>query len=396
MFDAFVENPIPTSIGLFTLALTIIALNLIAIIVFLRKKTNVAPVDYPLLSLLVANLLQGTITLPTYALKKINSFGDYEQAIICDIYRFSFFVCAHASIASLLVSNVDRLLALFYSLRYWEIVTKIRITAVVAFTWLFVICFDITPLFISIEDDKCHYTPTKVWSVSMHIVMNIIPLPLLLAGYIVTIRIAYKHVRKNDPLRSRNLSRREKVRIICGIRATKKVMMIIGSYFICVGPACVYYLLEWLCPSCCTTDYRRYREQYVRFFLKVLVNVYAVVSAIIFYWNSKDFRKKVREVLSGREKAKDLLDNVHKSDKNYTKDELCWEKDSDQSSLISLKRNKDTSLDGLQRESGSDSLVESRLERRVLEQAITSRTDIFERSLAKSLNKENKMLLSNV
>ena len=337
MFDPFEENPVPTCIGLFALALTIIVLNSIAIIVFLRKKGNVAPFDYPLLSLLVANLLQGTLTLPAYALKKINSFGDSEKAIICDVYRFSFFVCAHASIMSLLVSNVDRLLALLYSLRYWEIVTKTRISAVVAFSWLFVICFDIVPLFTAAGEKLCHYTPTKQWSISMHIVMNIIPLPLLLAGYIVTIRIAYKHARKNDPFKSRNLSRRDKVRIICGIRATKKVMMIIGSYFICVGPACVYYLLQWLCLSCFTRDYDMNRKQYTQFFLKVLVNIYAVVSAIIFYWNSKDFRRKAREILSRREKSSTLLDNLNNTEKKSAKNEGSWEKDSDCSSFVSLK-----------------------------------------------------------
>ena len=353
MYDAFVENPIPTSVGLFMLAATIIVLNLIAIMVFIRKRDSKPPVDYPLLSLLIANLLQGTMTLPAYALKKINAFGDFEQAIICDVYRFSFFVCAHASIMSLLVSNVDRLIALFYSLRYWEIVTKTRISIAVSLTWLFVICFDMVPLLTPVENASCHYTPTKAWSVSMHIVMNIIPLPLLLAGYIVTIRIAYKHARKNDSFSSRNLSRREKVKIICGIRATKKVMLIIGCYFICVGPACVYYLLEWLCMSCFTAEYKIHREQYVHFFLKVLVNVYAVVSAIIFYWNSKDFRRKAREMLSGREKPKTSLDNVNSSigdqryaiKKNELKKKDSWEKDSDCSSLVSCSNVSNISVD---------------------------------------------------
>lgn len=311
MYDPFVEHPIPTSVGLFILAAAIVLLNLIAILVFIQRRGNKPPVDYPLLSLLIANLLQGTMTLPAYALKKINAFGEFEQAIICDIYRFSFFVCAHASIMSLLVSTLDRLIALFYSLRYWEIVTRSRITVVVLLSWLFVICFDMVPLITTVEGAKCHYTPVKEWSISMHTVMNIVPLPLLLAGYTVTIRIAYRHARKNPSVNTKNMSKREKMRIICGIRATRKVTMIIGSYFVCVGPACVYYLLEWLCTSCFTADYKHYREQYVHFFLKVLVNVYAVVSAVIFYWNSKDFRRKAREVISGRERSKASLENCN-------------------------------------------------------------------------------------
>ena len=49
----------------------------------------------------------------------------------------------------------------------------------------------------------------------------------------------------------------------------------------------------------------------MHFFLKVLVNVYAVVSAVIFYWNSKDFRRKAREVISGRERSKASLENCN-------------------------------------------------------------------------------------
>ena len=343
-FDAFVENPIPTSIGLFSLAIIIIVLNSIAILVFLRRKTNAAPVDFPLLSLLVANLLQGSLTLPAYALKKISSFGDNEHAIICDIYRFSFFVSAHASILSLMASSIDRLLALLYPLRYWEIVSRKRIFVVVAVIWLFVICFDIIPFFTPIKYDKCHYTPVKSWSVSMDILMNIIPLPLLLVSYIVTIRIAYSHARRDVTVNSRNLSRRDKVRILCSIRATRKAVLIIGSYFIFVGPACVYYLLEWLCHSCFTIDYKIHKEQYLHFVLKVLVNVHAVVSAVIFYWNSKDFRRKVREVLSGREGTTSHPSSLNSPKKMTMNTENFCDNESDCSSLMTLKKSKNTPL----------------------------------------------------
>ncbi|XP_065057736.1 alpha-1B adrenergic receptor-like [Rhopilema esculentum] len=308
-YDPFIEQPIPTAVGLFTLAAIILTLNLVAIMVFIKKRKNKPPVDFPLLSLLIANVLQGTLTLPAYALKKINAFGDYEQAIICDIYRFSFFVCAHASIMSLLASNVDRLIALAYSLRYYEIVTTFRIKIILFATWMFVIAFDSVPLFSKKQNRACHYVPTKTWSVSMHIVMNIIPLPLLLVGYIITIRIAYQHARKlRRSLREKGVSRKEKVKAICRIRATKKVSLIIGSYFICVGPACVYYLLEWLCVSCFSIGYKLYREQYLHFFLKVLVNINAIISAIIFYWNSKDFRRSARDMLGGRDSTKNTME----------------------------------------------------------------------------------------
>lgn len=302
-YDPFATHPTPTAIGLFLLALIMVTLNLVAIIVFVKQQTRKPPVDYPLLGLLTANLLQGVLTLPSYALKKINALGSYEQGIICDIYRFSYFFCTHASIMCLLVSCFDRLIALVYSLRYWQIITKRRICVAVCATWVFVLAFDVLPFFISSGDNTegCHYVPTKSWSVPMHIVMNIIPLPLLLGSYVVTIKIAYKHERKaKGTLKMSKLNRKERIRMVCGIRATKKVIMIIGSYFICVAPACIYYLMEWLCKSCFSQEYTRNHEQIVHFFIKVLVTVFAIVSAVIFFWNSKIFRKKVRELLSRR------------------------------------------------------------------------------------------------
>ena len=94
-YDPFMENPIPTAIGLFLLAFAMVVLNLVAIVVFKKKNRAKPPVDYPLLSLLVANLLQGILTLPSYALKKINAWGPDQQAVVCDIYRFVIRVIWH-------------------------------------------------------------------------------------------------------------------------------------------------------------------------------------------------------------------------------------------------------------------------------------------------------------
>ena len=312
-YDPFVAHPTPTAIGLFLLASIMVTLNLLGIIVFIKRQRRKPPVDYPLLGLLIANLLQGILTLPSYALKKINAFGSYEQGIICDIYRFSYFFCTHASIMCLLVSCFDRLIALVYSLHYGQIITKRRICAAVCAAWVFVLAFDVLPFFIprGVNTEGCHYVPTKSWSVPMHVVMNIIPLPLLLGSYVVTIRIAYKHERKaKGTLKMSQLNRKERIRMICGIRATRKVIMIIGSYFICVAPACIYYLLQWLCKSCFTQEYTQNYEQIMHFFLKVLVNAFAIVSAVIFFWNSKLFRNNVRELLSRKSASDSFRESI--------------------------------------------------------------------------------------
>ncbi len=302
-YDPFVQHPIPTAIGLFLLAFVIVTLNLVAIVVFVKKQRTKPPVDYPLLSLLFANMLQGTVTLPAYALKKINAWGAEEQAYICDLYRYSYFLCAHASILSLLASSFDRLIALVYSLSYWQIVTKRRIMITLICIWCGVIAFDALPLLPTYsKSHSCHYVPTKAWSVSMHVIMNIIPLPILLANYIVTIRIAFKHTKRTQlDLNCSKLGRRDKLNMLYNMRATRKVLLIIGSYFLCVGPACIYYLLEWLCRSCYTKEYKEHREQYVRFVMKVLVKFNAVISPVLFFWKSKVFRKSVREVFSTKD-----------------------------------------------------------------------------------------------
>ena len=219
-------------------------------------------------------------------------------------------MCAHASILSVLASSIDRLIALVYSLRYWQIVTKKRISVIMCCMWIGIIAFDIIPLFPfrRLGKQTCHYVPTKPWSVTMHVVMNIIPLPILVATYIATIRIAFKHAQRiqlDKNLQSSKLGRKEKITMLYNMRATRKVLLIIASYFICVGPACIYYLLEWLCGKCQTARYKQHYEQYVHFVLKVLVNFNAVVSAVIFFWNSKIFRKNAKEIFSVRDRFND-------------------------------------------------------------------------------------------
>ena len=302
--DPFVEHPIPTVVGLFLLSAIIIALNLLAIVVFVLRAKSRYPVDYPLVSLLVANTLQGLITIPAYALKKWKPGSSSQQAIICNAFRFTYFLCAHASILSLLTSSCDRIIALYYALRYQEFVTKKRLLLVLIGIWMFVIAFDLIPFFpVNLTDsDGCHYVPNKQWSVTMHILLNIIPFPILILNSIFIVRVAMRHVERQKSInkeksRSRPKRSLRNVQFIFQMKATQKVLLITGTYILCVGPACVYYLLVWLCPHCFSSSYKHH-QQWVRFVVKLLVHSHALLSPIIFFWRSKLFRSEAKRVLS--------------------------------------------------------------------------------------------------
>ena len=292
--DPFEEHPIPTVCCLFFLALVIVIVNVATVISHLqkansqrnKKKSTVNlnlkhPVDYIILVLLFSNILQGLVTLPTYALKKWKVGSKDVEAAICDTFRFSYFLCLHLLIFISVLSSFDQIIAVISPFRYIKIFSKCHIfTAIVGIVSVSLI-YNILPFFpiAEKETEKCTYVPFKGWSVANHIIQLIL-LAILVINNIYLTRVAYKHT----------LNRRSKGRMAADnckwyemmkLKATRTVIIMITAYIICWGPLIIYYLLVWLCQKCFPASYMTY-DQWTRFFVKVLGMLYSLWSPIIF------------------------------------------------------------------------------------------------------------------
>ena len=85
------------------------------------------------------DLLVGTVTQPTYIAMEIFRIADGSVNTYCNIFENIFrpfaYLSTLPSLFHLALISIERYIALKYALRYHEIVTKLRLTIGVRFSW---------------------------------------------------------------------------------------------------------------------------------------------------------------------------------------------------------------------------------------------------------------------
>ena len=89
-------------------------------------------------SLAIADLLVGFIAMPSYILKKFD-WSEPLQTIICDVFRSSYFLTSCASVLSVSLISVERLIAIRKPLDHVTIVTRGRVVMALFVAWFDVI-----------------------------------------------------------------------------------------------------------------------------------------------------------------------------------------------------------------------------------------------------------------
>ena len=98
-------NPLVALISLCLLGLLVALLNLSALAI-MRMPVKRKYFSYPLLWLTASNVLIGIFPLPLYGLKKYNFESSAVASIICDAWRYSYFVTSHISMITLVVMTL--------------------------------------------------------------------------------------------------------------------------------------------------------------------------------------------------------------------------------------------------------------------------------------------------
>ena len=115
--------------------------------------------------------------------------------VICDIYRFSFFLSSHISIYNIVVSNFNRIIALTSLFKYRKIVIKRLLFNVPGTIDVSSLLFDIIPFFFSTDSNgkQCHYVPFQIWSITYNGDTVLVPLFILIVNYILTTHVVQRH-----------------------------------------------------------------------------------------------------------------------------------------------------------------------------------------------------------
>lgn len=267
-------------------------------------------------SLAIADFLAGIIAMPSYILKKF-SLGKSTDVIVCDVFRFSYFLTGYASILSLSVISVERLLAVKSPLRYTTVVTHKRVIAGLILAWLHAIIISSLP-FVPWDPNspykECNYEPTRWWSIMVIISNVIFPFLLIVTCYTYMYLIARSHIKKilsnrncvgNDKARRPRRQSNER-------RASTTILIVIGVFVASWFPSCFYYFLQKTCPQCFSDSFRS-KQSIFNALVKMLTFTSSFANPIIYSWRSRHFRNAFYNILtkiSGRVSRAQRTDSI--------------------------------------------------------------------------------------
>ena len=252
-------------------------------------------------SLAIADFLAGIIAMPSYILKKF-PLGESADVIICDVFRFSYFLTGYASILSLSVISVERLLAVKSPLRYTTVVTHKRVIMGLTLAWIdamFISSLPFVPWDPNSPYKECNYEPTRWWSIMVIISNVILPFLLIATCYTYMYLTARSHIKKilsnrksveND--RAKKTRRQSNER-----RASTTILIVIGVFVASWFPSCFYYFLQKTCPQCFSDSFRS-KQSIFNALVKILTFTSSFANPIIYCWRSRHFRNAFFSILT--------------------------------------------------------------------------------------------------
>ncbi|XP_031565310.1 D(2) dopamine receptor A-like isoform X2 [Actinia tenebrosa] len=319
---------------------TIVGNVLVCIAIYIQP--NLHTVTYcSIFSLALADLMAGMIAMPSYIAKKFIEHGPYAK-FVCDASRFSYFISGYASILSLSVISVERLVAVKNPLAYVNVVTRKRILMALVLIWVDTLVVSLLP-FIPLpgsDSQECNYEPTWWWSVMVIVSNVIVPFLVIVLCYLYIYFIARTHMQRiKSERKSVRVSLTNK-RIGAKERKERKerkanvtIMIVIGVFVVCWFPSCIYYFLQKVCPQCFPEDFTASRG-IINALVKILTFTSSFCNPIIYCWRSNDFRNAFIKILL--RKSRNLSASFRSTSRSSAKGN---------SSLMKPKPNEDNTKD---------------------------------------------------
>lgn len=245
-------------------------------------------------SLAIADLMAGLIAIPSYIFKKFTWEEPYDT-IVCDTFRASYFLTGYASILSLSIISVERLIAIKIPLKHMTIVTRRRVIVALLFVWSEALIISSLPFVPWDSNDsykQCNYQPPHWWSIMVIISNVIVPFLVIVACYTFMYLTAQTHIKKicsdkkgvkyNTVHFSACRERNER-------RGNITIMIVIGVFVLSWFPSCFYYFLQKTCPQCFSESFES-KESIVNALVKILTFTSSFLNPMIYCWRSREFR----------------------------------------------------------------------------------------------------------
>ncbi|XP_078371401.1 adenosine receptor A1-like [Oculina patagonica] len=279
----------------FLSVLPTIMLNALVILAVTTKRRLRTNSNVLLACLAGTDLSTGMVVYPvaiTVDMKRILGVGPF--CTLEKLYLVTLIMVSFASFSHLVLISVDRYIAIKYSLRYQNIVTKQRIITCVVLAWAITVLITIQELFLAVIDGE-----TKNYSVYQKV--NSLMFFILFLVYTVAITYIYWYIlsetrRQKNRIRTEQLTQEESKRFKKENKAANTLTIILCALIVTYLPLTIESVvtvssdmieprIESVLLSWCTT----------------FIMLGSLFNPIIYFWRIKKLRRAFLEILHFRQ-----------------------------------------------------------------------------------------------
>jgi hypothetical protein len=269
--------------------------------------------------LALADILCGIFAMPAYIAKKHIAGGNKER-ITCDVFRFTYFFAAFASILSLTAVSLERFLAIKMPFTHRTWLTKQKMIVALFLSWLDATLVSMLPFVWQRNDteEQCTYRPPKEWSIMVILVNVCLPFMIMFGCHVYTIRFAIRVLRAKYAGKTTSATKGSVRRNISGGNSdenkvstlvkrerdlTFTMTIVLGAFILCWAPSTIYYFLHMVCPQCYQPSFKQ-NEQVFNVVVKLLTLVNSCLNPLIYCWLNKQLRKAIHMSLLKKSEAR--------------------------------------------------------------------------------------------
>lgn len=235
---------------LISLSVLIIAINLLVLVLFVRRRPLRTKTNLLLVSLSVSDLMMGLLGIPmNTACNALVGYKNFSGLCITSaaVYRF----IAVSTIFHILIITGERYVSVIYPFRYMTIVTKRRTVTLITSVWFFSLFMALIQLAWQELDNFTSRNPTKLrWGLIYNmigiVVCLLIPLALMLFFYIRMFNVIHHQAKQIRKLETFHEFRSRGKHLVAEKRAISIFALMLGIFTCCWSTWYISLLQDYL------------------------------------------------------------------------------------------------------------------------------------------------------
>lgn len=222
---------------LITLSILIVAINLLVLVLFVKRRPLRTKTNLLLASLSVSDLMMGLLGIPmNIACNALVGYKSFSGLCITSaaVYRF----IAVSTIFHILIITGERYVSVIYPFRYMLFVTKRRIVILISSVWFFSLFVALIQLAWQEFDHFTSRNPTKLrWGLIYNIfgivVCLLVPLILMLFFYVRMFKVIHRQAKQIRKLNNIQECRGSGKHLVAERRAITIFALMLGIFTCC-------------------------------------------------------------------------------------------------------------------------------------------------------------------